>query len=284
MFSAFTDLFADKLPPTRFNRCALLAQLPPLLKELHKKVASLKTDADKNGAGSMDFLKYGVMDYLLGSLTTRINQFNKTASSNETVEVLSLVKDMRRIVLAAQEERQYILNTSRNYNQAILDQTLNIGSYALVLATTSALPFANIVSLAALFYIAPNVSDFARNSTGSNNRDTASYALVKQLSQVLKNIGNNIDPRVDWNQSTRTQPTNTSNADPDGCFATLFIRPDTPEELLQDIVKKHYQILALKYHPDRNPSVDKAVFQKILAAYEFLSDDNKRSRYLRHQH
>ncbi|NLG14866.1 MAG: molecular chaperone DnaJ [Lentisphaerae bacterium] len=49
----------------------------------------------------------------------------------------------------------------------------------------------------------------------------------------------------------------------------------------QDDIKKSFRKLAMKYHPDRNPG-DKAAeeqFKKIAAAYEVLSDEQKRRQY-----
>ncbi|RLS52595.1 MAG: molecular chaperone DnaJ [Planctomycetota bacterium] len=51
-------------------------------------------------------------------------------------------------------------------------------------------------------------------------------------------------------------------------------------------IKKAYKKLALKYHPDRNPGDQAAVekFKEAAAAYDVLSDTDKRSRYDRFGH
>ena len=48
-----------------------------------------------------------------------------------------------------------------------------------------------------------------------------------------------------------------------------------------DDIKKAYRILAMRYHPDRNPQNESAEekFKLITAAYEVLKDENKRGRY-----
>ncbi|XP_066388470.1 uncharacterized protein [Miscanthus floridulus] len=59
-------------------------------------------------------------------------------------------------------------------------------------------------------------------------------------------------------------------------YATLNIRRDAT---LQEI-KATYQILARKYHPDMNKSPEaEEKFKEISAAYEVLSDEDKRSSY-----
>ncbi|KJE96996.1 heat shock protein Ddj1 [Capsaspora owczarzaki ATCC 30864] len=50
-----------------------------------------------------------------------------------------------------------------------------------------------------------------------------------------------------------------------------------------DQIRKNYRKLALKYHPDRNPSPeDGEKFKEISAAYEVLSDEQKRAAYDRY--
>src|SRR5512140_216926 len=49
----------------------------------------------------------------------------------------------------------------------------------------------------------------------------------------------------------------------------------------QDVIKKAYRKLAMKFHPDRNPGDKKAEdkFKEINEANEVLGDPKKRSRY-----
>ncbi|AGF85458.1 hypothetical protein QJ854_gp324 [Moumouvirus goulette] len=45
-------------------------------------------------------------------------------------------------------------------------------------------------------------------------------------------------------------------------------------------IKNSYKKLVLKYHPDKNKNIDTSnIFQKIIEAYEVLSDENKRKEY-----
>ncbi len=52
------------------------------------------------------------------------------------------------------------------------------------------------------------------------------------------------------------------------------------EDASQADLRRAYKNLALRYHPDKNPSVaNQAFFVKITEAYETLSDANKRAQY-----
>ena len=50
-----------------------------------------------------------------------------------------------------------------------------------------------------------------------------------------------------------------------------------------DEIKRAYRRLAMKYHPDRNPGDEEAErnFKEAAEAYEVLSDENKKARYVR---
>jgi DnaJ-class molecular chaperone len=52
------------------------------------------------------------------------------------------------------------------------------------------------------------------------------------------------------------------------------------QEASYDEIKKSFRILALKYHPDKNKSLEsKEKFLKIVEAYEVLSDASSRKKY-----
>ena len=59
-----------------------------------------------------------------------------------------------------------------------------------------------------------------------------------------------------------------------------------PRQADQDTIKKAYRKMAMQFHPDKNPGNPEAEekFKEAAAAYEVLSDEDKRARYDRFGH
>ena len=54
---------------------------------------------------------------------------------------------------------------------------------------------------------------------------------------------------------------------------------DIQRDACDEDVKKSYRRMAMKYHPDRNPGANEALFREAAEAYEVLSDAEKRRIY-----
>ncbi|RYC79447.1 hypothetical protein BFJ63_vAg17671 [Fusarium oxysporum f. sp. narcissi] len=80
-----------------------------------------------------------------------------------------------------------------------------------------------------------------------------------------------------------TKPTTTkpSFVDPKGYFQIFGLDPRTSENI-DEILVPYYRALALKWHPDKNGDDPEKTqkFKKLQAAYEVLSDPERRNRYL----
>lgn len=69
------------------------------------------------------------------------------------------------------------------------------------------------------------------------------------------------------------------------CVCTFALSAGVSRSADKAAIKKAYRDLALKYHPDRNPSKPKwasSRFAEVSTAYEVLSDADKRRIYDRH--
>ena len=64
-------------------------------------------------------------------------------------------------------------------------------------------------------------------------------------------------------------------------MASLYDTLGVAKNASQDEIKKAYRKLARQYHPDRNPGDDaaEAKFKEVQAAYDILSDSDKRKQY-----
>ncbi|KAG6616482.1 uncharacterized protein IUM83_18465 [Phytophthora cinnamomi] len=60
------------------------------------------------------------------------------------------------------------------------------------------------------------------------------------------------------------------------CYYSVL---DVDVDASPSVIVKAYRSMALKYHPDKNPSAEPEQFQAITEAYEVLSDPEKRRLY-----
>lgn len=80
-----------------------------------------------------------------------------------------------------------------------------------------------------------------------------------------------------WKEEASREPSTLSLED---ALRVLRLNPEQykhPEDINEQVIKRSYRELALKYHPDKNPD-GAHIFQEIHKAYEFLSSKQARER------
>ena len=76
------------------------------------------------------------------------------------------------------------------------------------------------------------------------------------------------------------QPATTADTDIDDYYEILQISPNADGETIQRV----FRMLAQRYHPDNSDTGDEKVFQRVLNAYQTLSDPERRAAYdVQHQ-
>lgn len=216
--------FLSSTPPTRFDETADIKQIFPLLKALRSKEAELKAAAQKYGAGTTDYRKHTVIAGILSLLDQRIAEFNNNKAKEdleeETKDVIKLVQDMAKIVRDKLIAFEFTLMLPRNSNREMAKTATTVGTYAAAGAAVVAMPLGVIGSIFTLFIAAPTVSQRVSDSLGLNSpaEMTASVALLRDFSETLTRIGENLGLAKNWNKAT---PSTVNNQIPDEFLCPL---------------------------------------------------------------
>lgn len=280
MFSGFPDLFAKK-ESTPFSRHPQLSRLMPIIEAIQRKVTSIQAKAIEQGPYSTAAEKYRLMKGWSEAIAGQVNRYNHgsaSAAADEKSELIAIMKELHRITWDLLIDHGNTLAIERNSQRQLANQAINLSCYAAVFAGAAMLPFASIVTVISLFYVGPEVSQRARETLNTSQPYPYSYMLLHQFMSAVCEIGMELNPSVF--QQLRPESASPPNTDdPMGYLAILCLRADTPEPIFVEMLKKHYHLLSLIYHPDKRPDKDGSHFVKLNAAYEFLLDENNRKRY-----
>eukprot|EP00391_Amoebophrya_sp_Ameob2_P010608 CAMPEP_0179000092 /NCGR_PEP_ID=MMETSP0795-20121207/10464_1 /TAXON_ID=88552 /ORGANISM="Amoebophrya sp., Strain Ameob2" /LENGTH=211 /DNA_ID=CAMNT_0020693019 /DNA_START=216 /DNA_END=848 /DNA_ORIENTATION=- len=105
-----------------------------------------------------------------------------------------------------------------------------------------------------------------------------SRTLARLFGAAVLLLAGSLPPRITLLGGTTFVAANKSAGGEGDFYATLGIKKDATDSE----IKKAYRKLALKVHPDKNPDNKEWAekeFKKITAAYEVLSDPEKRKQY-----
>lgn len=80
-----------------------------------------------------------------------------------------------------------------------------------------------------------------------------------------------------WKEESSRQPSTFSMEDALRVLQLDSSKFESPDQISEQVIKRAYRELALKYHPDKNPD-GAHIFQEIHKAYEFLSSKQARER------
>lgn len=184
-------------PPTRLENCLELKQIVPLLQRLRNKEAELKTAANANGSGSVDYRKYLVLTVLMKDVNFLVENFNKKAipiNTNLNIQdCIELVAGLGEAIKKVGERYGRNLNEARSNYKELANSSVYYGAYTVTVATSLMLPITSIGRIVTFFYLAPKVSHKVGNAVGKLDNTSATIKLLKEFVETLQRVFNNLN-------------------------------------------------------------------------------------------
>lgn len=185
---------------TKINTCVDLKKPIQLINKLRLKESELKKSADQKGPSSIDFRKHLVIENLLEQIDKAISDFNDRkidlTQDDEIRSTINLVNKLTTIISNIRNEENKTLSASRNKLRKRLSNAVYFSTFGATLTLGSALSIPALANLAALFYVAPQLSNSIWKETGLNDLSPTSIRILNELSNTLDEINKNLKKQV----------------------------------------------------------------------------------------